>query len=159
MTCDSHDMATAVMDEYSVPFWLDWFLQPSSLSETYKKNLLLPNAGKPLGLKTINYPGYSHRSGGGRGSEGGRRRRGKERERERETERERERGRSTFFDRRTEKPLYHEALRFAHSPDLPVAAWATQGETSLREQWLPAFTNGEAQDSSWRPSLARINSP
>ena len=147
MTCDSHDMATAVMDGCSVPFWLDWFLQPSSLSETYKKNLLLPNAGKPLGLKTINYPGYSHRSGGGRGSEGGRRRG------------ERERGRSTFFDRRTEKPLYHEALRFAHSPDLPVAAWATQGETSLREQWLPAFTNGEAQDSSWRPSLARINSP
>ena len=85
MTCDSHDMATAVMDGCSVPFWLDWFLQPSSLSETYKKNLLLPNAGKPLGLKTINYPGYSHRSGGGRGSEGGRRRRG-ERERERERE-------------------------------------------------------------------------
>ena len=148
MTCDSHDMATAVMDGCSVPFWLDWFLQPSSLSETYKKNLLLPNAGKPLGLKTINYPGYSHRRGGGGGGGEGGRRRG-----------ERERGRSTFFDRRTEKPLYHEALRFAHSPDLPVAAWATQGETSLREQWLPAFTNGEAQDSSWRPSLARINSP
>ena len=90
--------------------------------------------------------------GGGGG--GGERR---ERERERETERERERPIHFFFDRRTEKPLYHEALRFAHSPDLPVAAWATQGETSLREQWLPAFTNGEAQDSSWRPSLARIN--